>query len=102
MSSITRIKQLILDDQVIFTEKADIELAREGITQRMVKEAIINAPAISKTIRSNSPKTGEREYLHIIVGPTYRGLILYTKGKVQIEDDQETFYIIISSKHYLG
>ena len=79
MRTITRIKQLILDDQVIFTEKADIEMEREHITQRMVKEAIINAPAISKTVRSRHPVTGEREYLHIIIGPTYSGMILYTK-----------------------
>ncbi len=102
MSSITRIKQLILDDQVIFTEKADIEMTRENITERMVKEAIINAPAISKTIRSTAPKTGKKEYLYIIIGPTYSGMILYTKGKIVIEDDRETFYVIISSKHYIG
>ncbi|MBM3328877.1 MAG: hypothetical protein FJY67_05310 [Calditrichaeota bacterium] len=77
-------------------------MSREHLTERMVKEAIINAPAISKTIRSRHPVTGEREYLYIIIGPTYTGHILYTKGKVQIEDDYEVFYVIISSKHYVG
>ncbi len=77
-------------------------MTREHLTQRMTKEAIINAPAISKTARSRHPVTGEREYLHIIIGPTYSGRILYTKGKVQVEDDREVFYIIISSKHYVG
>ena len=93
---------MILDDQVIFTEKADIEMEREHITQRMVKEAIINAPAISKTIRSQSPAAGGREYLHIIIGPTYSGLILYTKGKILTENDKEVFYVIIASKRYVG
>jgi len=77
-------------------------MENNGITQRMVKEAIINAPAISKTIKSKHPQTGEREYLHIIIGPTYTGLILYTKGKIEFENNQETFYVLISSKRYIG
>lgn len=61
----------------------------------------MNAVAIYKTIRSTNPRTGEREHLHIIQSPSLTGIAIYTKGKLTIEDGEETYYLLISSKHAL-
>lgn len=61
----------------------------------------MNAVAIYKTIRSTNPRTGEREHLHIIQSPSLTGIAIYTNGKLTIEDGEETYYLLISSKHAL-
>ena len=52
----------------------------DGLTHELVFEAIINAPAITKALRSRSPRSGRRETLYVIKGLTYDGLTIYTKG----------------------
>ena len=64
----------------------------------MVLEAIINAPAITKTIRSRTARSGRREVLYVIKGLTYEGLAIYTKGKLARFRGQEVFYVLVSSK----
>ena len=46
MNTLIRMKQLVLRGSVVFTEKARIEMDRDGITVDMVFEAIMNAPGI--------------------------------------------------------
>ena len=66
MDVLIRIKRLVIRDQVIFTRKAELEIERDHLTRVLVFEAILNAPAIAKTIRSRNPITGEHESLYII------------------------------------
>ncbi len=98
MSTLIHIKQLVIRHKVAFTEKARIEMARDGVTREMVYEALLNAPAIVKSIRSRNPQSGRAEKLHVIISPTYGGIYLYTKGRISVEDGAETLYILISSK----
>jgi len=102
LDTLIKIKRLAYRGKVAFSEKALAEMSREQIDPDMVIEAILNAPTISKTIRSRNPKTGEREYLYVLFGYTYAGLILYTKGKIQKENDEERLYLLISSKRSIG
>ena len=48
MDVLIRIKRLVVSHQVLFTEKAEIEMARDSLTPELVYEAILNAPAISR------------------------------------------------------
>jgi len=98
MNTLTRIKELVFADQVIFTKKAELEIEHDGLTRELVKQAILNAPAINKTIRSRSPHRTQRETLYVIAGITYAGIIIYTKGKFLKRENKEYFYVIISSK----
>ncbi|MFH0766096.1 MAG: hypothetical protein V2A61_06725 [Calditrichota bacterium] len=102
MSTLIKIKELVLDGKVIFTVKAGIEMERDGLLPRMVFQAIINAPVINKTLRSADPETGAREYLHVIISSSYDGTIIYTKGKIKKVENEDTFYILISSKRSIG
>jgi hypothetical protein len=102
MSTLIRIKRLVLAKKVIFTVKAGNELERDGLLPLYVMEAIINAPAINKTLRSTNPRTGAREYLYVIIGQSYSGTVIYTKGTIRKKADEETYYILISSKRSIG
>ena len=98
MSTLIEIKRLINTGKYQFTNKALNELRCAGLTVDLVLEAIINAPAIYKRIVSHDPRSGVREYLYVIIGQTYSGLFIYTKGKIQHSPKSEQFYILISSK----
>ena len=98
MDILVRIKRLVVSHQVLFTEKAEIEMARDSLTPELVYEAILNAPAIFKVLRSRSPKGGLRERLYVIKGLTFDGVDIYTKGKVLKKEGIEVFYVLISSK----
>jgi len=98
MDVFVRIKRLVIARRVLFTEKAEGEMARDGLTPELVYEAILNAPAISKTVRSRNPRTGGRDQLYIIKGLTFDGLDIYTKGKILRKEGVEVFYVLISSK----
>lgn len=94
-----RIKRALLDGHYAFSRKARLEMQDTGLVERDVIEAIINAPAIYKEIRSRSPlRKNAVEYLYVIYGVTFDGLLIYTKGKFIKSDDDETFYFLISSK----
>ncbi len=98
MEILTRIKRLVVTKKVIFTDKARTEMEADQLTEDLVYEAILNAPEIFKTLRSHKPETGKREILYVIKGLTYDGLLIYTKGKFKTIENQEIFYVIISSK----
>lgn len=99
MDILVKIKRLVLTGNVLFTKKAELELDLNNLTEELVCEAIINAPGISKRLRSVNPISGKKDYLYVIIGLTFDDIPIYTKGKIiRSDDDQEKFYILISSK----
>ena len=51
MEVLVRIKQLVIRGRIRFTIKAYAELDEDGLDTGDVSEAILNAPAIEKTLR---------------------------------------------------
>ncbi len=97
--TLKRIKRAILSGDYAFSEKAQIEMEADQITELDVAESIINAVAIFKTVRSISPKQGHRrEMLHILQSTNLNGLAIYSKGKLVSSAGQDTYYFLISSK----
>jgi len=100
-SILIRIKRLALAGRLEFTEKADLEMLRDNITEDMVREALLSADFILKTIRSTRPHSRAREYLYVIVGRCWSGIIIYTKGRFEYSDGEEKYYVLVSSKRFL-
>jgi hypothetical protein len=98
MDILIRIKRLVIARRVLFTEKAEIEMARDALTPELVYESILNAPAILKALRSRNPRTKKTERLFVIRGLTFDGLDIYTKGKILTKEGVDIFYVLISSK----
>ena len=98
MDIIVRVKRLVIARRVLFTEKAEVEMARDSLTPEMVYESVLNAPAIFKVMRSRNPRTKKAERLYVIKGLTFDGLDIYTKGKILKEKGVDVFYVLISSK----
>ena len=98
MDAFIRIKRLVISRHVLFTQKAENEMAAESLTPELVYESILNAPAIFKVLRSSNPKTHKAEKLYVIKGLTYDGLDIYTKGKILTHKGVDVFYVLISSK----
>lgn len=73
-------------------------MSADGLTPETVYEAILNAPAIFKVLRSRNPRTDKVERLYVIKGLTFDGLAIYTKGKILEKEGVEVFYVLISSK----
>jgi hypothetical protein len=93
------IKRAVLAGRYAFSEKARIEMDADGLTELDVAESILNAVAIYKTVRTRSRlHAGSWERLHIIQGSNLEGLMVYTKGKLVREGDEERYYFLISSK----
>ena len=98
MDVLIRIKRLVIARRVLFTEKAEDEMTADALTPELIYEAILNAPAITKVLRSRNPTSGKREMLYVIKGLTFDGLAIYTKGKILKQEQQEVFYVLISAK----
>lgn len=98
MDALIRIKRLVIARRVLFTEKAEREMASGGLTRELVYEAILNAPAVTKVLRSANPMTHKRERLYVIKGLTFEGVAICTKGKVLTKEGVDVFYVLISSK----
>jgi len=98
VEALIRIKRLVIARKVLFTEKADLEMARDALTPELVYEAILNAPVVFKTIQSRRSGAGKTEWLYIIKGLTFDGLAVYTKGKILKYQGSDVFYVLISSK----
>ncbi len=98
MDVFIKIKRLVIARKVIFTEKAEIEMAVDHLTPELIYEAIINAPMIFKTLRSKNPRSGKTEKLYVIKGLTFDGFDIYTKGKILSKEGVDVFYVLISSK----
>lgn len=102
MDILLKIKRLIISGNIFFTKKAEFEIEKDGLSEDLVCEAILNAPGISKKIRSQKPNSTTREYLYIIIGLTYDDIPIYTKGKIIKAEDEEKFYVLVSSKKSIG
>lgn len=99
MDALVRIKRLIVRGDVRFTEKARTELESDGLEPEDALEAILAAPGIRKTIRSRSPgRASRRETLYVIVGVSFTGIPIYTKGVIRREGRRDVLYILVSSK----
>ena len=98
MDYLTQIKRLVIAYRVLFTEKAESEMTADGLTPELVYEAILNAPAIFKIVRSRNPLTKKNERLYVIKGMTFEGMDIYTKGKIITKERVDIFYVLISSK----
>ncbi len=99
MDVLVRIKRMVVRGAVRFTEKARLELESDGLEPEDALEAILSAPGIRKTMRSRSSKrTTRRETLYVIVGVSFTGIPIYTKGVVRREQGHDVLYILVSSK----
>ena len=99
MNTLLRIKRLVVRGWIRFTEKARDEMEADGLTTGDVIESIVNAQAITKTIRSRSrAKRYSGEKLYVIKSFTYDGTLIYTKGTIARQAKRETFYILVSAK----
>jgi hypothetical protein len=99
LSPLLRIKRCCLFGRVVFTEKAEDEHLASGLTRDHILEAVINAPALYKTLRSRaSGRWARRETLYIVVGITHEGILVYTKGALRRFSGQDYFYLFVSAK----
>jgi hypothetical protein len=99
MTPLLRIKRCCLTGRVVFTDKADTERVAAGLSRDDVIEAIVNAPAIYKTLRSRaSGRVRRGERLFVIVGLTHHGMLVYTKGALRRFAGEERFYVLVSAK----
>lgn len=99
--SLIRIKRLIVRRQYAFTEKALIEMDRDGLTEEDILESILNAQFV-RTKRSTSMfRKEKKEKVYIIESFTYSGILIYTKGVIR-GGDNEKFYLLISSKRLIS
>ena len=98
VETLVRIKRAVLSGHYAFSEKARVEMETDGLTELDVAESILNAIAIYKRLRSQNPRTGEREYLYVINSTNLEGLMVYSKGKLVRERGEDRYYFLISSK----
>jgi len=98
-SVLVRIKRAVLDGRYAFSKKAGDGLEADGLTELDAVEAIANAVAIYKTLRSRSPRRSRPgEKLYVIQSTNLEGLLMYTKGKFTTMGGVETYYFLISAK----
>ncbi len=99
MDVLHRIKWLVVRGRCRLTYKAVLELHADGLDPDDAFEALLNAQAIKKVLRSK-PRAGARgaEKLYVIESFNYRGTLLYTKGRFAREAGEEVYYLLISSK----
>jgi hypothetical protein len=99
VDALVRIKRLLARRRYRFSEKALDELEADGLEKADAVEAVLNAQIIKKVIRSRSPRRGRAsEKLYVIESFSYTGTLIYTKGKIGREADEEVFYFYISAK----
>jgi hypothetical protein len=99
MDILSRIKRLVVARRVEFTLKATEERIADNLTVEDVLEAVVNANAIKKTLRSTAVSRAARgEKLYVIESPTFGGLWIYTKGTIRRKGAEEVFYVFVSSK----
>lgn len=84
---------------VRFTEKARLELEADALDPEDALEAILGAQGIHKTLRSRSRRRSKRrEVLYVIIGVSFLGIPIYTKGVLRREKGEDLLYILVSSK----
>ena len=99
---LVRIKRAILAGRYAFSEKARVEMESDSLTEFDVAESIINAVAIYKRLRSRSRRRSSRtEYLYVIQSTNLEGVMVYSKGKLVREHDEDHYYFLVSAKRAL-
>jgi hypothetical protein len=98
MDILVRIKRCALANRIRLTEKARGELELDDLIPDDIRESLMNAKAIYKTVRSTNSRTRRKEYLHIIRSPNLTGILIYTKGKICTEEGEDVYYLLVSSK----
>lgn len=81
MDTLVRIKRLVIARNVLFTQKAEGEMATESLTPELVYESILNAPSIFKTLRSRNPADQEDRATVRDQGPHVRRSRYLYQGK---------------------
>ena len=86
MDALNRIKRLVAAGRYRLTLKAQDELAADGLSPADAVEAILNAQAIKKVLRSRSVRRGHSaEKLYVIESFNFSGTLIYTKGAIKNE-----------------
>jgi hypothetical protein len=99
MDVLVRIKRLVFQGRVRYTDKAIDEMAADGLEPSDVEESILNAQMIEKTLRSRSRlRWRSAERLYVIKSFSYTGTLIYTKGKIDRRESEEFFYVFVSAK----
>jgi hypothetical protein len=94
-----QIKRLVLRGFIRFSEKARDEMEADSLRTGDVIESIANAQAITKSVRSRSrTKRYAGERLYVIKSFSYDGTLIYTKGAIVRQAEQEVFYVFVSAK----
>lgn len=102
MDVLLRIKRLVMRGDVRFTEKARQELERDRLDPEDALEAIVGAPCIHRVLRSRSSgRSRPGEWLYVIIGVSFTGIPIYTKGTIRREGRRDVLYILVSSKRSL-
>jgi len=82
MDVLRRIKRLVLEDHIRFSDKALFEMHIDDLDEQDVAESILSARTIAKTFRSTSPNRSHAgEKLYVIKSSNYQGTPIYTKGR---------------------
>ena len=98
MSNLIKIKRLIIRDKYAFTAKALDEMDGDGLIEEDVLESILNAQFVRTKKSSSRFRQSGNEKVYIIESFTYSGMLIYTKGVIRKDGDDEKFYLLISSK----
>lgn len=99
VDTLIKIKRAIIEHRYFFSQKAKDEMLGNGLDEMSVVESIINSDIIYKSMRSRSPiRKYSYERLYVIIGLSYDGLEIYTKGKFTKMINGEIYYHFISSK----
>src|SRR5205085_1287402 len=94
-----RIKRAVLSGNFELSEKARVEMYRDGLTEQDLIEVISTAQAINKAIRSTSPlRPRHRETLYVIISENFDHVTLYTKGKFVDDRGVMRYYFFVSAK----
>ena len=102
MDILIRIKRAVISGQYVFSDKAEVEMDRDDLTELDVVESILTAAAIHKTVRSRSrSRQRAREKLYVIVSTNLSGTLIYSKGKLVSKAGVDTYYFLVSSKKAL-
>lgn len=102
MDILVRIKRAVIAGRYSFSEKARVEMEADSLTELDVAESIANAVAVYKRLRSrSSSRTARIEYLYVIQSTNLEGLMIYTKGKLVRNADEDHFYFLVSAKRAL-
>jgi len=99
MDVLQRIKRLVFEGRVEFTEKALDEIEAGGLRKSHVVQSLLNAQMITKVLRSTSRfRRLKGDKLYVIKSFDFQGTLIYTKGAIVREPEGEVFYVLVSSK----